>query len=95
MIERVSQHQSRFRAPGLSPDVRGVALGPVGVVLLPSIERLVSFLRATGEEGALDELLESLRIVQVISPCAPASSSSRCSRARRTAWTASPPSPAS
>jgi hypothetical protein len=68
VIERVSQHQSRFRAPGLSPDVRGVALGPVGVVLLPSIERLVSFLRATGEEGALDELLESLRIVQVISP---------------------------
>lgn len=68
MIERVSQHQSRFRAPGLSPDARGVALGPVGVVLLPSLERLVAFLRAAGEEGALDELLESLRIVQVISP---------------------------
>lgn len=67
MIERVSQHQSRFRAPGLAPDVRGVALGPVGVVLLPSVERLVAFLRATGEEGALDELLDGLRIVQVIS----------------------------
>lgn len=67
VIERVSQHQSRFRAPGLTPDVRGVALGPVGVVLLPSIERLVAFLRATGEEGALDELLDGLRIVQVVS----------------------------
>lgn len=68
MIERVAQHQSRFRAPGLGPDARGVALGPVGIVLLPSVERLVSFLRALGEEGALDELLDSLRIVQVISP---------------------------
>ncbi len=68
MIERVAQHQSRFRAPGLTPDARGVALGPSGVVLLPSMERLVSFLRAAGEEGALDELLDSLRIVQVVSP---------------------------
>ncbi len=68
MIERVAQHQSRFRTPGLSPDARGVALGPLGVVLVPSIERLVALLRAAGEEGALDELLDSLRIVQVISP---------------------------
>ncbi len=68
MIQRVALHQTRFRAPGLVPDARGVALGPVGLVLLSSPERLVSFLRATGEEGALDELLDSLRIVQVISP---------------------------
>jgi hypothetical protein len=68
VIERVAQHQSRFRTPGLGPDARGVAIGPVGVVLLPSLERLVAFLRAAGEEGALDELLDSLRIVQVISP---------------------------
>jgi hypothetical protein len=68
VIERVAQHQSRFRTPGLGPDTRGVALGPTGVVLLPSLERLVAFLRAAGEEGALDELLDSLRIVQVISP---------------------------
>ena len=68
MIQRVALHQSRFRTPGLVPDARGVALGPVGLVLLSSPERLVSFLRATGEEGALDELLDSLRIVQVISP---------------------------
>lgn len=45
-----------------------MALGPLGVVLLPSLERLVSFLRAAGEEGALDELLDSLRILQVVSP---------------------------
>ncbi len=68
VIERVAQHQSRFRAPGLSPDVRGVALGPVGVVLVPSMERLVALLRSLGEDGALDELLDALRIVQVISP---------------------------
>lgn len=68
MIERVVLHQSRFRTPGLVPDARGVALGPLGIVLLSSTERLVSFLRATGEEGALDELLDSLRILQVVSP---------------------------
>jgi hypothetical protein len=68
VIERVAQHQSRFRAPGLSPDVRGVALGPLGVVLVPSMERLVALLRALGEDGALDELLDALRIVQVVSP---------------------------
>ena len=68
VIERVVLHQSRFRTPGLVPDARGVALGPLGMVLLSSPERLVSFLRATGEEGALDELLDSLRIVQVVSP---------------------------
>lgn len=68
VIERVAQHQSRFRAPGLSPDVRGVALGPLGVVLVPSMERLVALLRALGEEGALDELLDALRIIQVVSP---------------------------
>jgi hypothetical protein len=68
VIERVAQHQTRFRTPGLTPDSRGVALGPLAVILLPGIERLVAFLRATGEEGALDELLESLRIVQVLSP---------------------------
>jgi hypothetical protein len=68
VIERVVLHQSRFRTPGLVPDPRGVALGPLGIVLLASAERLVSFLRATGEEGALDELLDSLRIVQVVSP---------------------------
>ncbi|MEZ4410071.1 MAG: hypothetical protein R3A52_26885 [Polyangiales bacterium] len=68
MIERVAQHQTRFRTPGVAPDARGVALGPLGLVLLPSIEKLVAFLRALGEEGALDELLDALRIVQVISP---------------------------
>lgn len=68
MIERVVLHQSRFRTPGLSPDPRGVALGPLGLVLLSSPDRLVAFLRATGEEGALDELLDSLRIIQVLSP---------------------------
>ena len=68
MIERVVLHQSRFRTPGLVPDARGVALGPLGLVLLSSPERLVSFLRAAGEEGALDELLDSLRIMQVVSP---------------------------
>jgi hypothetical protein len=68
VIERVVLHQSRFRTPGLVPDARGVALGPLGVVLLQSAERLVAFLRAAGEEGALDEMLDAMRILQVLSP---------------------------
>ncbi|MDP3278303.1 MAG: hypothetical protein Q8Q09_24155 [Deltaproteobacteria bacterium] len=68
MIERVVLHQSRFRTPGLVPDARGVALGPTGLVLLQSAERLVSFLRAAGEEGALDEMLDAMRILQMLSP---------------------------
>lgn len=68
VIERVAQHQTRFRAPGVAPDARGVALGPLGIVLVSSTEKLVALLRALGEEGALDELLDAMRIVQVISP---------------------------
>lgn len=68
MLERAALHQTRFRTPGVSPDARGVVLGHKGLVLFPSIDRLVSFLRAYGDEASIDELLPSLEIRRVITP---------------------------
>ncbi|MBZ0119079.1 MAG: hypothetical protein K8H88_18935 [Sandaracinaceae bacterium] len=68
MLERAALHQTRFRTPGVSPDARGVVLGQKGAVLFPSLDRLVAFLRAYGDEGSLDELLPSLAIRRVVTP---------------------------
>src|SRR5690606_21533429 len=68
VLERAALHQTRFRTPGVSPDARGVVLGQKGVVLFPSLDRLVAFLRAYGEEGSLDELLPTLSIRRVVTP---------------------------
>ncbi len=66
MLERAALHQTRFRTPGVSPDARGVVLGQKGVVLFASLDRLVAFLRAYGDEGSLDEILPSLEIRRVV-----------------------------
>lgn len=68
MLERVALHQSRFRTPGVRPDSRGILLGQKGVVLFPSLDRLVAFLRSYGEEGSLDELLPSMELHQLRTP---------------------------
>ncbi|MGE0785029.1 MAG: hypothetical protein AB7S26_05020 [Sandaracinaceae bacterium] len=68
MLERAALHQTRFRTPGVTPDARGIVLGQRGLVLFASLDRLVSFLRAYGEEGSLDELLPSLTIRRVVTP---------------------------
>lgn len=68
VLERAALHQTRFRTPGVSPDARGVVLGQKGCVLFPSLDRLVAFLRAYGEEGSLDELLPTLRLRRVVTP---------------------------
>lgn len=68
MLERAALHQTRFRTPGVTPDARGVVLGQKGAVLFPSLDRLVAFLRAYGEESSLDELLPSLSLRRVITP---------------------------
>ncbi len=67
-LERAALHQTRFRTPGVSPDARGVVLGQKGLVLFPSIDRLVAFLRAYGDEGSLDELLPSLVLRRLETP---------------------------
>jgi hypothetical protein len=61
-LVRVALHQSRLVAPGLSLDARGVAMGPSGLVLFASVDRLVSFLATLSREGPLDDL--SARIVR-------------------------------
>ena len=68
VLERAALHQTRFRTPGVSPDARGIVLGQRGLVLFPSLDRLVAFLRAYGEDGSLDELLSSMEIRRLITP---------------------------
>jgi hypothetical protein len=68
MLEHVTVNQTRFVAPGLRPDPRGVALGRFCLVLAPTIDRVVGLFRGLSEEVSLDELLRSLRIVQVRTP---------------------------
>ncbi|GAB4208821.1 MAG: hypothetical protein OHK0013_27640 [Sandaracinaceae bacterium] len=66
-LERAALHQTRFRTPGVHPDARGVVLGQKGLVLFPSLDRVVAFFRAYGDEGSLDEILPTLAIQRVIS----------------------------
>lgn len=67
-LERAALHQSRFRTPGVSPDTRGVVLGPKGLLLFPSLDRVVAFFRAYGESGSLDEILPALAIRRAVTP---------------------------
>ena len=93
MLERVALNQTRFFAPGLAPDARGVALGPKLGLLFSSIDRLVAFFRIYSEQASLDELLPSLHIWRVRTPVAAhellvvfaAESSYRADRAARAA----------
>lgn len=68
VLERAALHQTRFRTPGVAPDARGVVLGQRGLVLFPSLDRLVAFLRAYGDEGSLDELLPTLQLRRLVTP---------------------------
>ena len=65
-IERIALHQSRLRFPGLTRDARGVALGAKGLVLFPTLDRLVAFLAVYTHERSLQTLLPqlALRVVQ-------------------------------
>lgn len=62
MLDRVAVHQTRLRTPGLGLDAKGVALGAKGLVLLPSIDRLVAFLALYTRQGSLGEILRSLAV---------------------------------
>ncbi len=65
MLDRVAVHQTRLRTPGLGLDAKGVALGAKGLVLLPSVDRLVSFLALYTRGGSLEDILRSL-VVEVV-----------------------------
>jgi hypothetical protein len=62
MLERIALHQTRLRTPGLGLDAKGVALGAKGLVLLPSIDRLVALLSIYTRDHSLDSLMPSLEI---------------------------------
>src|SRR5438046_8857864 len=68
MLEPVSLNQTRFNAPGIAPDARGIVLGKQGAVLCPTIDALVGFFRLLSDEIPLDDLLPSLAIHEVKSP---------------------------
>lgn len=65
MLDRVAVHQTRLRTPGLGLDAKGVALGARGLVLLPSLDRLVAFLALFTRQGSLADILRSL-VVEVV-----------------------------
>lgn len=62
MLERVALHQTRLRTPGLSLDSRGIALGSHGLLLFPSVDRLVAFFAVYTQSQTLDELMSRLRV---------------------------------
>ncbi|MBI4703861.1 MAG: hypothetical protein HY744_22350 [Deltaproteobacteria bacterium] len=68
MLDRVMLHQTRLRAPGLGLDAKGVAIGAKGLVLLPSVDRLVGWLALYTSGASLADLLGSLAIDLVRSP---------------------------
>jgi hypothetical protein len=65
LLDRVAVHQTRLRTPGLGLDAKGVALGAKGLVLLPSVDRLVAFLALYTRGGSLEDILRSL-VVEVV-----------------------------
>jgi len=68
MLGRIALHQTRLRTPGLGLDSKGVALGAKGLVLLPTVDRLVGWLSIYTRERSLEDLLSSLEVRFVRSP---------------------------
>ena len=68
MLDRIALHQTRLHTPGLGLDAKGVALGAKGMVLLPSIDRLVALLAVYTRERSLEDIVPSLGIVVLRSP---------------------------
>lgn len=67
-LEHVSHGQTRFVTPGVAPDPRGVVLGRFCLLVFPSLEGVVSWLRVYSHEASLDELVAGLEIVRVRTP---------------------------
>ena len=65
MLEHVALGQSRFSTPGVAPDPRGVLLGRYALLVFPTLEGVVSWLRLYSAEAALDELMSGLQIARV------------------------------
>jgi len=68
MLDRIALHQTRLHTPGLGLDAKGVALGAKGLVLLPTVDRLVAWLSVYTRERSIEDLLASLELRFVRSP---------------------------
>jgi hypothetical protein len=68
MLARIALHQTRLATPGLGLDGKGVALGAKGLVLVPTIDRLVAWLAIYTRDRSLVDLLPSLELRVVRSP---------------------------
>ncbi|HVV86918.1 MAG TPA: hypothetical protein VHE35_27960 [Kofleriaceae bacterium] len=69
-LEHVAHGQTRFMIPGIAPDPRGVILGRYGLLVFPTLEGVVSWLRLYSHEASLDELMAGLAIQRVRTPLA-------------------------
>ncbi len=69
-LEHVAHGQTRFMIPGVAPDPRGVVLGRYGLLVFPTLEGVVSWLRLYSHEASLDELMAGLQITRVRTPLA-------------------------
>jgi hypothetical protein len=67
-LEHVALGQTRFMTPGVAPDPRGIVLGRYGLLVFPTLEGVVSWLRLYSAESPLDELLSGLEITQARTP---------------------------
>ena len=65
MLERIALHQTRLRTPGLGLEGKGVALGAKGLVLIPSLDRLVAWLSVYTREHSLEDLMPSL-VIEIV-----------------------------
>jgi len=68
MLDRIALHQTRLHTPGLGLDAKGVALGAKGLVLIPTVDRLVAWLSVYTQDRSLEDLLASLELRFVRSP---------------------------
>lgn len=67
-LEHVAHGQTRLITPGIAPDPRGVVLGRFCLVVFPSLEGVVSWLRVYSHEASLDELVSGLEVLRVRTP---------------------------
>ena len=56
-LEHVAHGQARFMTPGVAPDPRGIVLGRYLLLVFPTLEGVVSWLRLYSHESSLDELV--------------------------------------
>jgi hypothetical protein len=65
VLERIALHQTRLHTPGLGLDAKGVALGSKGMVLVPTLDRLVALLAVYTRDRSLEDVMPSLDILVV------------------------------